>query len=586
MNYSEKLNDYIEALNCTAKDLSEASGLSPATLSRYRSGERIPEINSDAFNKICVAIASLSKNNHTRSELLTENAVAESFLSCPDIIATDKEQFRQKLNTLISVLNINIARLCRYTNYEASALFKIRNGTRKPSDPVKFAADIAGFLVREIGNQEEKIILAKLISCTEAELSDSTKLYERIRDWFIAGQSRPLNNVENFLEKLDNFDLNEYIKAIHFDELKVPSVPFQMPTSKTYFGLKEMMASELDFLKATVLSKSMEPVTMYSDMPMSEMAKDPEFPKKWMFGMAMMLKKGLHLNQIHNIDRSFDEMMLGLESWIPMYMTGQISPYYLKNVQNNVFLHFLKVSGAAALSGEAINGYHKDGKYYLTKSKKEIEYYSKRAQELLSCASPLMHIYRSDKANELNTFLIADAEKLGKRRSILSTLPIYTISDELLNKILIRHKITDVERQTILDFATAKRKRIERILEKNYIEDEVSELTEVDFTCNPLPLDLSGAFCEKDVFYTYEEYHEHLKSTEKFAETHPNYTLKKPSSQAFRNLQIIIHEGKWAMISKSKAPSIHFVIYHPKLLNAIENFIPPVVDNEEPTAQS
>ena len=113
----------------------------------------------------------------------------------------------------------------------------------------------------------------------------------------------------------------------------------------------------------------MESVIMYSDMPMSEMAKDPDFPKKWMFGMAMMLKKGLHLHQIHNLDRSFDEMMLGLESWIPMYMTGQISPYYLKGVQNSIFLHFLKVSGPAALTGEAISGFHSDGKYYLTKSK-------------------------------------------------------------------------------------------------------------------------------------------------------------------------------------------------------------------------
>lgn len=131
------------------------------------------------------------------------------------------------------------------------------------------------------------------------------------------------------------------------------------------------MEAELDFMKATVLSKSMEPVTMYSDMPLEEMAKDPEFPKKWMFGLAMMLKKGLHLNMIHNIDRPFAEMMLGLESWIPMYMTGQISPYYLKGVQNNVFLHFLKVSDAAALSGEAISDHQADGKYYLTKSRKE-----------------------------------------------------------------------------------------------------------------------------------------------------------------------------------------------------------------------
>ena len=27
--------------------------------------------------------------------------------------------------------------------------------------------------------------------------------------------------------------------------------------------------------------------------------------------------------------------MLGLESWIPIYMTGQISPYYLKEVKNS-----------------------------------------------------------------------------------------------------------------------------------------------------------------------------------------------------------------------------------------------------------
>ena len=231
-----------------------------------------------------------------------------------------------------------------------------------------------------------------------------------------------------------------------------------------------MMESEIDFLKATVLSKSMEPVTMYSDMPMEEMAKDPDFPKKWMLGMAMMLKKGLHLNQIHNIDRSFHEMMLGLGSWIPMYMTGQISPYYLKNVQNNVFLHFLKVSGAAALSGEAISGYHSDGKYYLTKSKKEIEYYSRRANELLNCVSPLMEIYHVDKANELNAFLTSDSTKTGKRRSILSTLPIYTMSEELLRSILDRHELTSGEKQNILDFATVKRNRILRRILSDWSE--------------------------------------------------------------------------------------------------------------------
>ena len=76
---------------------------------------------------------------------------------------------------------------------------------------------------------------------------------------------------------------------------------------------------------------------MCSDMQMDDMAKDLEFGKKWMFGIAMMLKKGMHLNVIHNIDRPFSEMMIGLESWIPIYMTGQISPYYLPATQSNVY---------------------------------------------------------------------------------------------------------------------------------------------------------------------------------------------------------------------------------------------------------
>ncbi|MGN0115844.1 MAG: hypothetical protein ACI396_11000, partial [Acutalibacteraceae bacterium] len=313
MNYCEKLNEYIEKLNCTAKEISEVCGLSSATLSRYRKGERIPEINSDAFNSICKAIAVLSQNKHI-DESITENSVAESFLECSDIIASDKEQLRKKLNTLISVMNINITKLCRYTNYETSAMFRIRNGSRNPSDPAKFAADIANFVARELNSDSDKETAAKLIGCTAGDIDDTLVYFERIREWLIVGQARPTDDVEQFLEKLDEFDLNEYIKAIHFDELKVPSVPFQLPSSKSYFGLKDMMTSELDFLKATVLSKSMEPVIMYSDMPMEEMSKDPEFPKKWMFGMAMMLKKGLHLNQIHNLDRSFEDMMLGLES--------------------------------------------------------------------------------------------------------------------------------------------------------------------------------------------------------------------------------------------------------------------------------
>lgn len=576
MKFHEQLNAYLQQLDCMAKEVSELSGISTATLSRYRTGSRIPDTESDAFENLCSAIAELAEQKQFSD--ITAESVRGQFMQASDLRSRDVNRLLENFDLLLATLDVGISKLCRHINYDASTVFRFRNGSRRPSDPEKFASSVAEYVAREWDSARDRAVLAHLLGYTEEELAESSVRYEKLMEWLFDDRDHRDHPVSDFLFELDEFNLNDYIKAIHFDELKVPSVPFQMPTSKTYFGLDQMMESELDFLKATVISKSTEPVIMYSDMPMGEMAKDPEFPKKWMFGMAMMLKKGLHLNQIHDLNRSFEDMMLGLESWIPMYMTGQISPFYLKEPSNNVFLHLLKVSGAAALSGEAVAGHHAEGRYYLTKSRKELGYYTARAQELLSAARPLMDIYRIDNKNEFDAFLQVDSEAIGKRRSILSSLPLYTIDASLLVEMLARSGFDGEEAAGIADAASSARRRVVHILETSEIHVEIPLLTREEFEVYPLNLDLSNAFCEKGVAYTYEQYLAHLEDTDRFAADHPRYQVEKTSSQTFRNLQISIHEGRWAMVSKELVPSIHFVIHHPKLRRAIEEFIPPVVE--------
>lgn len=575
MDFKKLLDDYMKQLDCTAKDLAENSGLSAATISRYKSGERIPEDGSENFDRLINGIVSIAENKKIPN--ITVQSVSEAF--SPYVRNNvDIAHLQKNFHTLLTVVPINISDLARFLNYDPSYISRIRNGQRQPANPTEFARKISIFVTKHFQTVEQKAVISSLINCPMEELSNYTDFQDRMTNWLLAGSGAVKDSMTVFLEKLDEFNLNEYIHSIHFNELKIPSVPFQIPISRTYWGIKEMMESELDFLKATVLSKSTAPVIMYSDMPMKEMAKDPEFPKKWMFGMAMMLKKGLHLYQIHNLDRSFDEMMLGLESWIPMYMTGLISPYYLKNTQNNTFLHLLKVSGSAALSGEAITGCHENGKYYLTKSKREVAYYQRRADELLKNADSLMDIYRSEREAELNTFLISDIRKSGKRRGIRSTLPLYTISEELLERILIRHDIDGRQKQRIRKHVKMQKERIISILASETLEDEVPALTPEEFSKNPPVLDLSGIFCETNLPYSEEEYMMHMSDTKAFARKNPNYILRISTTHAFHNLQILVHEGQWAIISKSKAPAIHFIIHHPKLRNAIENFIPPIVE--------
>ncbi len=576
--FHEQLNEYLEELDCTAKELGEVSGVSAATLSRYRSGSRIPDAGTEAFNSICEAIGRIAEQRGI--ETLTEEKVRESFLRCLDMTAVDKEQLRTNFNLLATALNMNMARLCQQINYDSSTVFRFRNGSRQPAEPEKFAEAVAKYVAENYTEAAEREKLARILQCDACEFVEQEHSADRIKRWLLEPGREKESGVTHFLEQLDQFDLNEYIKAIHFDEWKVPpAIPFRLSTSKSYTGLKNMMEAELDFLKDTVLSKSMDPVIMYSDMPMEEMAKDPEFPKKWMFGMAIMLKKGLHLHQIHNLDRSFEEMMLGLESWIPMYMTGQISPYYLKAGQDQVFLHFLKVSGSVALTGEAIRGYHSEGKYYLARSKDEVAYYRKRAGELLNCASPLMEIYREENAGVFEVFLRSDAETAGERRNILSAPPIWILDREWLEAFLLRRKVSGEQVKKILNYADTLRQLNEHILQRNRITDEITLPEQEEFAQYPVNLSLSGMFCETDISYTWEEYQEHLEQMRMYEQAHENYILKETKAQTFRNLQIQIHEGKWAMVSKGKAPAIHFVIYHSRLREAIEQFVPPVVED-------
>lgn len=576
--FHEQLNEYLEELDCTAKELGEVSGVSAATLSRYRSGSRIPDAGTEAFNSICEAIGRIAGQRGI--ETLTEEKVRESFLRCLDMTAVDKEQLRTNFNLLATALNMNMARLCQQINYDSSTVFRFRNGSRQPAEPEKFAEAVAKYVAENYTEAAEREKLARILQCDACEFVEQEHSADRIKRWLLEPGREKESGVTHFLEQLDQFDLNEYIKAIHFDEWKVPpAIPFRLSTSKSYTGLKNMMEAELDFLKDTVLSKSMDPVIMYSDMPMEEMAKDPEFPKKWMFGMAIMLKKGLHLHQIHNLDRSFEEMMLGLESWIPMYMTGQISPYYLKAGQDQVFLHFLKVSGSVALTGEAIRGYHSEGKYYLARSKDEVAYYRKRAGELLNCASPLMEIYREENAGVFEVFLRSDAETAGERRNILSAPSIWILDREWLEAFLLRRKVSGEQVKKILNYADTLRQLNEHILQRNRITDEITLPEQEEFAQYPVNLSLSGMFCETDISYTWEEYQEHLEQMRMYEQAHENYILKETKAQTFRNLQIQIHEGKWAMVSKGKAPAIHFVIYHSRLREAIEQFVPPVVED-------
>ena len=565
MTFKNRLNEYLNNINCSSKELSIKSNVSESVISRYRNGDRTPKIDSKQLKDIAAAIECIIKEKNIE-EYLNTNILFELSNAIKEMDTFNYDSFSNNLNELITTLKININEMSKYIMFDSSHISRIKNGKTRPSDPIIFANRICNYITSKYNSLEYYKTLSLLL---DKDVNENN-IYDLIYNYLTNDTNNNKNYIGDFLNNLNNFNLNDYIKDIKFDELKVPNIPFYKAKTKNYYGLEEMKNAEIDFFKATVLTKNNEDIFMCSDMPMEDMAKDIEFGKKWMFGVAMCLKKGLHLNIIHNLDRPFNEMMLGLESWIPIYMTGQISPYYLKETKNSIYGHLNYTSGKYILYGECIKDNHDKGKYYLTSDNKEVKYYKEKASYILKKANSLMDIYKEKDKNSFKTFLLNDTSIKTNRKRILSSLPLFTMNDELLNKILIRNNLSNEEIVNIKNYKKDEENNIKEILKNNIITDTIYDYSD-SFNDN-LSLSLENIFLNRKITYTYKEYIEHLNNTKNYK--NKNYHLITTKEETFSNISITILENDYVIISKISNPFIHFVIKHPKLVSAISNFKP------------
>jgi len=405
MNFDKELLNYMEILNCTTKDISKKSEIAYSLVNRYINGKRVPKGDGENFNKLVNGIydLSLEKNinlskdsiNDTLKKAITGNASKINF-----------DMFVDNLNKLQEELSISTVDLSRAIGYDSSFISRIKSKERKPADIENFIDKIRTYIFSIISqNETKKNILTNLLNCSLDNIKDAEKFNNIFSNWICSAniETKP-DHIYNFLVKLDNFDLSDYTDT-DFSKIKIPTSPVIIRNSKTFFGVKGRKQAEGEFLKTTLISKSNEPIFFYSDLPISDSGNDEEFKNKWVFAMTKILQKGLHLNMVHNLNRPINELILGLENWIPIYMSGAITPYYFKTPPSNFFLCSHCTSGSVALSSECIKNNENKSKFYLTTKKEEVSFAQEKSKYMLSKATPLMHIYQKKDANSFKEFI-------------------------------------------------------------------------------------------------------------------------------------------------------------------------------------
>ena len=593
MNFSQVLRRCMDEAGCTGKELAQACGMSASTVSRYLAGTRTPDAGSLPARKIALALCKLAQE---------KGRVLDADKICEALLAGSRSQTPQgagaKLTALLDAFGVTRAKLAEALGYSPSYISRVCSQTRNVSNFDEFAQAAGRFFAeRALGANARDALLAL---CKETAGPDGGAVCETgmqgegalealaslTSAWLQAEQdAQPQSSIEPFLRKLDTFNLDTYLAAMQAARVQEEAAGEKAQKSAAtealytfYAGIEGFCQAELDFLAAAASEPTGSSVIMFSDMPMQDkMQAKPEFPARWIGALAVLLRTGHPIDNIHNVGRGLPEMMLGLEAWLPLYMTGMVRPYYLPSQPTGPFAHLVRSSQTAALEGQAIAGAYEHVGCQLFRDEGTVAHFRQRANDLLATAKPLANVYTVQQAGELAAFLMHEAAQSGERVHVMSAPPLYTMSEELLEEAIAASTLDEAEAQRVRMARAAQLARAESELAHGETVVTISRVDESNLGAASAHLALGEAFCAHSVPYGIETYRKHIEQTEAFAAAHPTWHLTWGPDLGFRNIQITVRPDAWVLVSKNTSPAVHFVLRHKKMVEAFERFEMPVV---------
>ena len=203
MDFKDILNEYIEKINCNSKELSNISNISESVISRYRSGERTPKENSEQIKKLINAIYELANKNNVK---LLKNEIEENLnKSIKKGNNFDYDSFSKNFNELINILKININDISKYVSFDSSHISRIRYGKAKPSDPISFSKKVCEYIRYKYADNDSKKNLCTILNC------DEKNVFEELYKFLTNNSKNSKNYINDFLNNLDDFNLNDFI---------------------------------------------------------------------------------------------------------------------------------------------------------------------------------------------------------------------------------------------------------------------------------------------------------------------------------------------------------------------------------------
>lgn len=411
MSFASVLDSYCNATGCTNKEIAEKCGLSPSVLSRYRNGDRAPEIDSSVIKRLAVGIAELSRERRADSAWRQDivHSALESALPGTRPLGLS---YGARVSAVMTLLKMRNSEVAAIMGVSPSYISRIRNDQRAPSGKRELAEKFAWAAARrsaELGRETKLVELINSGLGIGSELQEASPSQPQIVDavvrWLQGNNICELDvaALEGLFKKIDEF----YYEGV-LDDINKLELPHQKNVSsdafsRMYSGLEGMGEAEVEFFQIAAAC-NVRHVYLNNDMPLLETTLNPDFARVYQVLIGTLVRGGTHFTVVHTVDRPLVETLIVLDLWFPLFVSGYATPYYLTGTCNRLFSHETFVCKACALSAEAVMGHQADGRCHLTTNPNDVAYYQQKMNFILEHASSLLDVYRDSDPKQQKAF--------------------------------------------------------------------------------------------------------------------------------------------------------------------------------------
>lgn len=479
--------------------------------------------------------------------------------------------FQEKLTLLMHIQDVPNNKLAKALSVDPSLVSRWRSGKRNLPQNSGYLMDIARYFSYHC--QDLACLCEVLDIPYDQAVSSREKLLKSLYKWLSDEKSPSIDLANRFIAQL-NESKTPKLPPFNPEQLNRYSSSMRLSVD-AYRGNEGKRLAVLRFLETVIACKKKSTLLLYSDEPMDWIVEDSNFSLLWAQLLVEVIKVGHRIVIIHTVTRNIKELLMAIDRWMPLYLSGSIEPYYYPGYSESIFKRSLFVApGIAAISSNTISP-SETSEQLFHEDPAMLKVLEDEFNTYLKVCRPLMQIFTQ---SSYDAFMMLLDELESQKGDVVyfSKLPSLLCLSHMHLKDYLTHSLLT---QSVIDQIMDTHQKRTQLFLSNLESHKHCEWLELPLPSDFLHSETRSIFKSEPIFqitdfYTRDLFIDHIEDTLYLLKNNKHFHLHLSTGQIPEGINIVVKRDIGVIISKTyNTDSLFFVFNHPMLVMAFEAFV-------------